>query len=154
HYFPGWARENLLANVSNIVLPSKTEFLPGLLDYFLLEGPDGVRAPYSVPLVYAGFYLHLWTSLLGKAGFTLDEVPREWDAFWSFWCDRVQPAVRKATGREDIWGLGLPMSAKSRDGFEALTQFMWAHGFQLARLDGTPIVSDPAIRRSLIKVVA
>ena len=36
--------------------------------------------------------------------------PKEWEAFWSFWCDQVQPAVRQALGRDDIWGIGLPMS--------------------------------------------
>ena len=59
------------------------------------------------------------TSTSGKAcwssaGFTLADIPREWEAFWSFWCDQVQPAVRRATGRDDIWGVGLPMSAERR----------------------------------------
>ena len=35
---------------------------------------------------------------------------RSGSAFWSFWCDQVQPAVRKALGRDDVWGIGLPMS--------------------------------------------
>ncbi len=46
-----------------------------------------------------------------RAGFTLADIPHDWDAFWSFWCDQVQPAVRRALGRDDIWGVGLVMSA-------------------------------------------
>ena len=60
-------------------------------------------------------HLHVWTSLLERAGFTLADIPKEWEAFWSFWCDKVQPAVRKATGRDDIWGIGLSMSADAGD---------------------------------------
>src|SRR5215212_364828 len=48
---------------------------------------------------------------LERADFTLADIPKEWEAFWSFWCDDVQPAVRKAMGRDDVWGIGLPMSA-------------------------------------------
>ena len=60
-------------------------------------------------------HVHVWKSLLEGAGFTLADIPREWEAFWSFWCDQVQPAVRQATGREDVWGVGLPMSAEAFD---------------------------------------
>ena len=28
-----------------------------------------------------------------EAGFTLEDIPKDWVAFWSFWCDQVQPAV-------------------------------------------------------------
>ena len=59
-------------------------------------------------------HVHVWKSLLERAGFTLADIPKEWEAFWSFWCDQVQPAVRRATGRDDIWGIGLPMSAEAR----------------------------------------
>ena len=47
-------------------------------------------------------HVHVWQSLLEQAGFTLADIPKEWEPFWSFWCDRVQPAVRKALGRDDI----------------------------------------------------
>ena len=59
-------------------------------------------------------HVHVWKSLLERAGFTLADIPKEWEPFWSFWCDKVQPAVRKATGRDDIYGVGLAMSACGR----------------------------------------
>jgi multiple sugar transport system substrate-binding protein len=42
------------------------------------------------------------------------------------WCDRVQPAVRKALGREDVWGVALPMSLEANDTSTGLEQFLWA----------------------------
>ena len=67
----------------------------------------GRRALYGLPMGHITHHLHVWKSLLEQAGFTLEDIPQEWDAFWSFWCDQVQPAVRRATGRDDIWGVGL-----------------------------------------------
>jgi multiple sugar transport system substrate-binding protein len=46
--------------------------------------------------------LHVWRSLLERAGLKLDDIPKQWEPFWSFWCDQVQPAVRKATGRDGV----------------------------------------------------
>ena len=71
-------------------------------------------------------HLHVWSSLLERAGFTLADIPKEWEAFWSFWCDQVQPAVRKALGRDDIWGVGLPMSPMV-DTESELEQFQLAY---------------------------
>ena len=59
-------------------------------------------------------HVHVWRNLLEQAGFTLEDIPKQWEAFWSFWCDEVQPAVRKATGRDDIYGVGLAMSVEGR----------------------------------------
>ena len=78
----------------------------------LLNQKTGQKALYALPMVRASNHVHVWKSLLEQAGFTLDDIPKEWDAFWSFWCDQVQPAVRRAMGRDDIWGVGLHMSGK------------------------------------------
>ena len=71
-------------------------------------------------------YIHVWNSLLERAGFTLADIPKEWEDFWSFWCDQVQPAVRKALGRDDIWGIGLPMSVQASDTDDQFLQFQLA----------------------------
>ena len=85
-------------------------------------------------------HIHAWNSLLERAGFTLAHVPQGWEAFWSFWCDRVQPAVRKALGREDVWAVGLPMSAAAIDTEFELFQFQLA--YQVAWLGPRPPSSN------------
>ena len=62
----------------------------------LLDATTGRRALYGLPMGRATNHVHVWKSLLEQAGFTLADIPKEWEAFWSFWCDQVQPAVRKA----------------------------------------------------------
>ncbi len=68
----------------------------------LFNATTGRRALYALPMGFATNHVHVWRSLLEQAGFTLDDIPKQWEAFWAFWCDQVQPAVRKATGRDDI----------------------------------------------------
>ena len=75
-----------------------------------------------------------------------------WEAFCSFWCDRVQPAVRRATGRGDVWGVGLAMSAEgdTRIQFE---QFIQAYQANYVTREGKLVIDDPEIRRRLITTI-
>jgi multiple sugar transport system substrate-binding protein len=98
-------------------------------------------------------HVHVWVSLLERAGLSLDEIPMEWEAFWSFWCDQVQPAVRTALGREDIWGIGVPMSAESVDTDDTLLQFELARGTPWLDLERRPQVDRPEIRAGIIEAL-
>ena len=96
--------------------PFASLFDPDALDCAtLLNATTGPTALYALPMGFATNHVHVWKSLLEQAGFTLADIPKQWEAFWSFWCDQVQPAVRKAMGRDDIWGVGLPMSVEAND---------------------------------------
>ena len=97
--------------------------------------------------------VHVWKSLLERAGFTLADIPKEWDAFWAFWCDQVQPAVRKALGRDDMWGVGLSMSAARIDTQNGLWQFVSAYEANYVTQDGRLVIDDPEVRRKLIKAL-
>ena len=35
--------------------------------------------------------------MLAEAGFKENDIPGTWNEYWSFWCEKVQPASRKAT---------------------------------------------------------
>jgi multiple sugar transport system substrate-binding protein len=121
---------------------------------FLRDPRTGRAAPLTAPLGQGFIHLHVWTSLLERAGLTLADVPKEWAAFWSFWCERVQPAVRRATGRDDVWGLGLPMSSAAGDTSDALTQFMIAHSASFWPSVDRPLADDPGLRARLAAVLA
>ena len=98
-------------------------------------------------------HVHVWKSLLEQAGFTLADIPKEWDAFWSFWCDQVQPAVRRATGRDDIWGVGLNMSGEAADTQIQFFQFVAAYDADYVTRDGRLVIDDPEVRRRLIEAI-
>jgi multiple sugar transport system substrate-binding protein len=112
----------------------------------------GQPALYGLPVGREINHVHVWTSLLEQAGFTLAEIPREWGAFWTFWCDRVQPAVRQATGRDDVWGVGLPMSI-SGDTMLQFAQFVAAHDAEYVAENGQLMIEDPYIRHKRVEAI-
>ena len=104
-----------------------------------VRAADGLRSTHHV---------HVWKSLLEQAGFTLADIPKEWEAFWSFWCDQVQPAVRQALGRDDVWGIGLPMSVEAADTENAILASSWtAYEADYVTRDGRLVIDDPEVRQ-------
>jgi multiple sugar transport system substrate-binding protein len=97
--------------------------------------------------------IHVWNSLLERAGFTLADIPQDWERFWDFWCDQVQPAVRKALGCDDVWGVGLPMSPAPGDTAEELFQFQLAYESPWMGPDRRPQIDDTTVRAGLVKAV-
>ena len=88
-YVRQWAFEERLADLSDAVGHFSDLFDPGVLDWAMWPTATiGQRSLYALPGVTVN-HIHVWKSLLEQAGFTLAEIPREWDAFWSFWCDQV-----------------------------------------------------------------
>ena len=149
-----WAYEGRLVDLSDAVGHFSDLFDPDALERVtLLDGTTGRRGLYLLPMGLATHHVHVWKSLLERAGFTLADIPKEWDAFWSFWCDQVQPAVRKALGRDDVWGIGLPMSAASVDTENGIWQFIHAYEANYVTRDGRLVIDDPEVRRRLIKAV-
>jgi ABC-type glycerol-3-phosphate transport system substrate-binding protein len=115
-----WAFGDQLVDLSDAIGSFADTFDPDALDRtMLVNATTGHKTLYALPMGRTNNHLHVWTSLLEQAGFTLADIPKEWGAFWSFWCDEVQPAARQATGREDIWGIGLPMSVVYDTQFES-----------------------------------
>jgi multiple sugar transport system substrate-binding protein len=124
-----WAYDDRVVELGGVLGPVLNLFDADSIEVStLLNGKTGQRALYALPVGRISNHVHVWKSLLERAGFTIDDIPSDWEAFWSFWCDRVQPALREATGRGDIWGVGLPMSlAATIDTDFELTQFQLAY---------------------------
>jgi multiple sugar transport system substrate-binding protein len=98
--------------------------------------------------------MSVWKSLLEQAGFTLADIPKEWGPFWSFWCDKVQPAVRKATGRNDIFGIGAPMLLNASDTNTGLHQFADALTQDWPVPWGMSLSDDPLGRTTFVRALA
>ena len=141
-------------DLSDAVGPFSDLFDPDALAWVTWRNAQtGQQALYGLPIGREINHVHVWKSLLEQAGFTLADIPREWEAFWSFWCDQVQPAVRKATGRDDIWGVGLPMSVQAGDTDLQFFQFVAAYEADYVTRDGRLVIDDPEIRQRLVKAI-
>jgi multiple sugar transport system substrate-binding protein len=154
HQIPRWAYEGRLVDLTDIIEQFKDLFDADTIEFSMLRnGRDDRSALYALPMGRDTTHVHVWQSLLKQVGLTLDDIPTQWDAFWSFWCDRVQPAVRKAMGRDDIWGIGLPMSAGAIDTRIDYTQFQLAYGAPWASVSGQLQIDDPSTRAGMIQAL-
>jgi multiple sugar transport system substrate-binding protein len=152
-YVSSWAFRNQLVDLADTIGTFSNLFDPEVLDRVsLLNGTTGQKALYGLPIGRTSNHIHVWKGLLERAGFTLTDIPREWEAFWLFWCDQVQPAVRKATGRDAVWGVGLPMSPAVDTWFQFL-QFVAAYHAEYVTRGGDLMIDDPEVRRGLVKAM-
>lgn len=149
-----WVYEGRLVDLTDTVGHFSGLFDPDALERVtLLNATTSRRGLYLLPMGFATHHIHAWQSLLERAGFRLADVPKEWEAFWTFWCDQVQPAVRRALGRDDVWGIGLSMSATSVDTSNGIWQFIDAYEADYVTRDGGLVIDDPEVRRKLIEAI-
>jgi multiple sugar transport system substrate-binding protein len=152
-YVAEWAFDDRLVDLTDTVGFFSNLFDPDALAWWtVLNKRTGQRALYALSMGRNTMHLHVWKSLLEQAGFTLEDIPKEWDAFWSFWCDQVQPAVRRATGRDDIWGVGLSMGQTGDTG-TVFEQFWLAYEADYVTRDGRFVIDDPGVRSKLINAI-
>jgi multiple sugar transport system substrate-binding protein len=148
-----WAYDDRLVDLTDAVEPFRHLFAPDSLELAtLFNASTGRRGLYALPMGRATHHIYVWRSLLEQAGLKLEDIPKEWGAFWSFWCDTVQPAVRISTGRDDVWGIGLPMSLADDTHIE-FWQFQLAYEADWATAEGRLRVDDPAVRAGLIEAL-
>jgi multiple sugar transport system substrate-binding protein len=152
-YFAEWLSDDRLVDLTDTIGSFSDLFDPEELAWWSYNNKAGQRALIALPMGRTNNHIHVWKSLLEQAGFTLDDIPKEWDAFWSFWCDQVQPAVRRTTGRADVWGVGLPMSVEAGDTNMQLQQFGQAYDADWVTHEGRLVIDQPDIRVRLVEVM-
>jgi multiple sugar transport system substrate-binding protein len=147
-----WAAEDRLVDLTDTVGKLADLLDSDLLDYSLMASErTGRKGLYALPIGRVTNHIHVWLSLLERAGFRREDIPNEWEPFWSFWCDQVQPAVRKALGRQDVWAVGVPMSAGITDTLRSLNQFVYAYTEAWPTPSGPSLLHDPVARAALVK---
>jgi multiple sugar transport system substrate-binding protein len=148
-----WAYEGKLEDLSDIMEPIKDRFAPNTLEASILYNDVAKKkAYYGFPLKQQSMHVQIWGDMLDKAGFKQSDIPTDWEGYWSFWCDKVQPAIRKATGQR-IYAVGQPMGVESTDAFQSFYTFMDAYHVKLVDDDGKLLVDDPKVRENLIKAM-
>jgi multiple sugar transport system substrate-binding protein len=145
-----WAFEGKLEDLSDILTPIKSEFAPNTLETaYLMNGETKKKGYYGFPLKQQTMHVQIWSDMLEKAGFKVSDIPTTWKEYWSFWCDKVQPAYRKASGSR-AYGIGMPMGVESTDSLQSFYTFMDAYNVKLVDDDGKLLVDDPKVKEGLI----
>ena len=144
-----WAFEGRLENLTDILEPIKGRFSPNTVETtFLLNDKTKQRAYYAFPLKQQTMHIEYWTDMLGMAGFKEADIPATWKEYWAFWCDKVQPGYRRASGTRG-YGIGQPLGVDSSDSFYSLLTFIDAYNVRLVDDDGKLLVDDPKVKEGL-----
>lgn len=148
-----WAYDGKLEDVTSIIDPIRSKFEPQALSTtFLYNNQTQSRAYYAYPIKQQTMHIQYWKDMLAEAGFKESDIPTDWKGYWSFWCDKVQPAYRQKTGNR-AFGTGFPMGVDSSDSFYSFLTFMDAHNVKLVSDSGKLLVDDPTVRQGLINAV-
>ena len=148
-----WAFEGKLEDISSVLEPLKPEFAPNTLETAnLYNDKTKKKAYYAFPIKQQTMHIQYWADLLETAGIKESDIPKGWKEYWAFWCEKAQPALRKATGKRDF-AIGMPMGVDSSDSFYSFLTFMDAYNVKLVDDNGKLLVDDPKVKQGLIGAV-
>jgi multiple sugar transport system substrate-binding protein len=148
-----WAYAGKLEDITSVIEPLRAKFEPRALSTtFLLNNAEQKRAYYAFPIRQQTMHIQYWKDMLGDAGFKESDIPTTWKEYWSFWCDKVQPAYRQKTGNRGF-GTGFPMGVESSDAFFSFLTFMDGYNVKLVSDAGKVLVDDPTVRQGLINAL-
>jgi multiple sugar transport system substrate-binding protein len=145
-----WAFEGRLEDVSDIIEPIKDRFAPNTVETtYLLNEKTGKRAYYAYPIKQQTMHIEYWIDMLNQAGFQEADIPKTWKEYWAFWCTKVQPAYRKASGQR-AYGVGQPLGVDGSDSFYSFLTFADAYNVKMVDDDGKLLVDDPKVKEGLV----
>jgi multiple sugar transport system substrate-binding protein len=148
-----WAFDDKLEDISDVLTPMKANFLPNTLETtYLYDDVTKKRAYYAFPLKQQTMHIQYWIDLLNNSGFKESDIPTDWKGYWSFWCDKVQPAYRQKTGTRN-YATGFPMGVDSSDSFFSFLTFMDAYNVKLVDDNGKLLVDDPKVKQGLVNAL-
>jgi multiple sugar transport system substrate-binding protein len=148
-----WAFDDKLEDISSVINPMTARFEPTALSTtFLYDDKAQKRAYYAFPIKQQTMHIQYWKDMLADAGFKESDIPKGWKDYWSFWCDKVQPAYRQKTGKRGF-GIGQPLGVDSSDSFYSFLTFMDAYNVKLVNDSGKLLVDDPSVRTGLISAL-
>jgi multiple sugar transport system substrate-binding protein len=147
------AWDDKLVDVSDVVATQKEEYTEAaLLSTYCYNRIENRRSFYGVPYTASVSANHIWGSLVQKAGYTVEDIPETWDAFYDFF-KGVQKKLR-GQGMRHVYGLGFQVTTNGADPNSTFNTFLIAYGGQnIVTSDGKLHLDDPQVREAAIKAL-
>jgi multiple sugar transport system substrate-binding protein len=147
------AWDDKLVDVTDVVETQKPQYSEtALLNTYCYNNVTKKRSFYGVPWSQAVFTNHVWRSQVEKAGFSMEDVPRTWDAFYDFFKE-VQKNL-KAQGMRNVYGLGFQVTTNGVDPNFVFDYFLLAYGGQkIVTKDGKLHLDDPKVKEAVVKAL-
>jgi multiple sugar transport system substrate-binding protein len=148
---PQNAWDDKIVDASDVIDAYKDKYHPTILlatQYY--NNVSKKRGAYLIPFKSACIPLHVWSSLVEKAGFKVADAPKTWDAFWDFF-KPMQAKLRETT--RNIYALGLQCTTTGpADGNNMFQGFLIANGGNdIVTKDGKAHLDDPKIKEAVVK---
>jgi multiple sugar transport system substrate-binding protein len=148
-----YAWENKLVDVSDVVETQRQHYAETALALVnCYNNNTKKRSIYGVPYTIDVFTNHIWQSLVEKAGFKMEDVPQNWDAFYDFF-KGVQKKLRER-GMRNVYGLGFQLTTNGGDPNAFFDQWLIAYGGQnIVSKEGKLRLDDPQVREAALKAL-
>jgi len=148
-----YASDDKLVDVTDVVDTQKEEFTEtALLSAYCYNSVEKKRSYYGVPYISAVLPNHIWRSLVEKAGYRVEDIPKTWDAFYDFFKE-VQKKLR-AQGTRNVYSLGLQVTTNGADPNALFNYFLIAYGGGgIVTKDGKLHLDDPQVKEAVIKAL-
>ncbi len=148
----GW--KDQWVDVTDVVETQKANYHPtALLAAQAYNNVTKQRSFYGVPVTAAVVPIHMWRSLVEKAGYQMSDLPKTWDAFFDFFKE-VQKKLR-AQGMRKVYGLGFQVTANGVDPNNLYYAFLIGYGGKdMFTQDGKAHFDDPAVKEAAIKALS
>ena len=111
------------------------------------------RSYFLCPIKQGTTPFHIWGDLVEKAGFKMEEIPKNWDGVWTYLKQTQAPLRSK--GMRKIYACGLQITTVGpNDGNNLFRHFLIANGGEgIVTPDGKLHTDDPKVREAAIKSV-
>jgi len=148
-----YAWDDKLLDVTDVVETQKSQYSETALQTaYCYNRVDKRRSYYGAPYTLAARPNHVWRHLVEKAGYSMEDLPRTWDAYYDFFKD-VQKKLR-GQGMRHVYGLGFQLNTTGNDCNLLFDYFMIAYGGQgIVSKDGKLHLDDPQVREAVIKAL-
>jgi multiple sugar transport system substrate-binding protein len=143
-----FAWDDKLLDVGDVVETQKEEFSEtAILNTYCYNRVTKQRSFYGVPDITTVLPNHVWRSLVEKAGYKIEDIPKTWDAYYDFFKD-VQKRLREQRVR-NVYGLGFQVTTNGNDPNQLFNYFLIAYGGQnIISKDGKLHLDDPQVREA------
>ncbi len=148
-----YAWDDKLVDVTDVVASQREEYVEtALLNVNCYNSVEKKRSFYGVPFTMDALPNHVWRSLVVKAGYKIEDIPKTWDDYYSFFKE-VQKGLRKS-GVRNVYGLGLNVTTNGVDPNNVFNYFLTAYGGQgIVSKDGKLHLDDPKVKEAAIKAM-
>src|SRR5437667_1721101 len=147
------AWDDRLVDVSDVIETQKSQFTQtALLTVNCYNTVEKKRSFYGVPYTVGCQTNHIWRPLIEKAGYTLEDLPKTWDAFYDFFKE-VQKKLR-AQGMRHVYAIGFQLNTTGNDCNSLFNTFLIANGGRdIVTNDGKLHLDDPKVREAALKAL-